>query len=147
MYRWWDYHLYDFTVPGQDEWKPILRLVPYEDDLDYDENAISIKNHTISDLFPKYEKIVYTYDMGDYWQHEIKLLKIHEDYEGDSPYLLEARGQAPPEDVGGVGGFIDFREIILDPEHPEHDDMKIWSRYWDPELEDYKMRPRKIHYF
>ena len=47
-------------------------------------------------------------------------MRIIDEHNEESPYLLEASGQTPPEDVGGVGGFIDFREIMLDTGHPEY---------------------------
>lgn len=46
--------------------------------------------------------------------------------------MLEAIGQAPAEDVGGVGGFIDFREIMLNPNHPKYEEIKEWARFWWP---------------
>jgi len=32
----------------------------------------------------------------------------------------------PPEDCGGMGGYYNFLEIMADPKHPEHEDMKEW---------------------
>lgn len=58
--------------------------------------------------------------------------------------MLEAIGQAPPEDVGGVSGFINFREIILDHDHPEYAATKEWAGYWSPDLREWKARPRVI---
>ena len=103
-----------------------------------------MRGHILSEFFPKYKRMIYTYDMGDNWEHQIRLIRVIEDYDKESPYLLKASGQTPPEDVGGVGGFISFREIILNPDHPEYKVMKEWSRYWTPELSDWKRQPRVI---
>lgn len=43
--------------------------------------------------------MLYTYDMGDNWEHEIQLICVIEDRDKESPYLLEASGQTPPADV------------------------------------------------
>jgi hypothetical protein len=142
VFDWQDYHLYDFTV--FDGNKRIARIVPYEDDLEYDDDAILMKGHTLSEFFPKYKHMIYTYDMGDNWEHQIQLIRVIEDHDEESPYLLEASGQTPPEDVGGVGGFINFREIMLNPNHPEFEEMKEWAKYWTFELSDWKRRPRLI---
>ncbi|NLM26780.1 MAG: plasmid pRiA4b ORF-3 family protein [Clostridiaceae bacterium] len=142
VFDWWNYHLYDFTI--FDGIKPIVRIVPFEEDLEYDEDAILMRGHILSEFFPKYKRMIYTYDMGDNWEHQIRLIRVIENYDKESPYLLEASGQTPPEDVGGVGGFISFREIILNPDHPEYKVMKEWSRYWTPELSDWKRQPRVI---
>ena len=56
--------------------------------------------------------------MGDSWEHDIELVRVIDEHEEASPYLLEASEQAPPEDVDGVVGFIDFREIMLDSGNP-----------------------------
>ncbi|HAU31376.1 MAG: Uncharacterized protein XD78_2036 [Desulfotomaculum sp. 46_296] len=59
-------------------------------------------------------------DMGDNWEQEIQLMRMIEYHDKESPYLLEASGQTPPGDVGGVGGFVNFREVMLNPNHPEY---------------------------
>ena len=67
--------------------------------------------------------------------YEIHLVRVIEDYNKESPYLVEASGQTPPEDVGGVGGFVNFREIMLNPSHPEYEERKVfpittqWKRH------------------
>jgi hypothetical protein len=82
--------------------------------------------------------------MGDDWEHRIRLVRVIENHDQESPFLLKASGQTPPEDVGGVMGFTNFREIMSNPEHPEYEEMKEWSLYWSPDLEEWKQRPRLI---
>ena len=89
--------------------------------------------------------MIYTYDMGDNWEHRIELVREIDSYHEESPYLLEAIGQAPPEDVGGVPGFVEFHDIMLDPKHPEYEQMREWSGYWSLELRDWEMKPKIIH--
>lgn len=144
VFSWQNYHLYDFTIFGSNI--PVARIVPFEDDLGYDEDAILMKGHTLSEFLPEYKHILYTYDMGDNWEHEIELVRVIEEHDKESPYLLEASGQTPPEDVGGVGGFVNFREIMLNSSHPEYREMKEWAKYWTINLSDWKSRPRAIHY-
>lgn len=143
LFKWENRHLHDFTVYDGD--RPISRLVPFVEDLEYDENAVLAEGHILGELFPRYTKMVYTYDMGDNWKHEIRLVRTIEGHGVESPFLLEASGQSPPEDVGGVGGFVNFRNILLDPSHPEHAAMKEWARYWTLELSDELSWPRVVH--
>lgn len=144
IFGWRNYHLYDFVI--EDGFGvPIVRLVPFGEDLEYDENATLMNKLTLSEFMPDYKQMIYTYDMGDYWQHKIELLQVYSDCDKESPYLLEASGQTPPEDVGGVGGFMDFRQIMLNSSHSEYDEMKKWAGYWTPELSDWHKRPRLIH--
>lgn len=145
VYEWKNYHLYDFAIFSDSKRKLVTRIVSYEEDLEYDKDAILMERHTLSEFLPKYKQLLYTYDMGDNWEHDIQLICVIEEHDKESPYLLEASGQAPPEDVGGVGGFADFLEIILNTNHPAHQDMKAWARYWTLELSDWKKRPRVIH--
>jgi len=144
VFDWKDYHLFDFTIFDKNQTEPVARLVPFEENLDFDPIATLMENQTLADYLPKHEKLLYTYDMGDNWEHEIELVRVIDEHNEESPYLLEASGQAPPEDVGGVGGFQSFRDIMLNPDHPDHHEMKDWAGYWSPELKDYKKRPGVI---
>lgn len=129
-FEWRNYHLYDFTIFDRDKSKLITRIVPFEEALEYDKEAILMESHTLSEFLSEQNYIIYTYDMGDNWQHEIQLINVMDEYDKESPYLLEAISQAPPEDVGGVPGFIDFRTIMMNPNSPEYKEMQgigLWS--------------------
>jgi len=145
VFNWEDCHLYDFSVFTDNEDQPAVRLVPSEDDLEYDEDAVLTKEHVLSDFLPGYKSMRYTYDMGDNWEHEIQLVRVIDEYDKESPNLLEASGQAPPEDVGGVGGFVNFRKIMLNRVHPEYEEAKEWAGFWTTELDKWKSHPRVIH--
>ena len=48
------------------------------------------------------------------------------------PRYLAGEQAAPPEDCGGIPGFYTQLEILADPEHPEHHDVKDWFGDFDP---------------
>lgn len=144
VFDWKNCHLYDFAVYDGKNREPIISLVADEECLGYDDTSVLMTGHKLSEFMPQNKFILYTYDMGDSWEHEIEFVREIAEYNEESPYLLEAVGQAPPEDVGGVGGFIDFREIMLDPKHPEYDEMKEWVGYWSPELREWDSCPKVI---
>jgi hypothetical protein len=146
VFDWDNSHLYDFTILGDNMSKPVARLVPFEEDLEYDTDALLMKGRILSEFLPECRKIRYTYDMGDNWRHEIELVRVIEAHNEESPYLLEASGQTPPEDVGGVGGFVNFLEIMQNQSHPEYQEMKEWAGYWTTELSEWRQRPRVIRY-
>jgi len=146
VFDWKNYHLYDFAIFDGNNHIPVARLVPFEEDLDYDEGAILMERHILSQFFPEHKHMLYTYDMGDNWEHEIQLVRVIEGYDKESPYLLEAIGQTPPENVGGVGGFVNFREIIQNAKHPEYKEMKEWAKFWTIDLSDWKTCPKVIYY-
>lgn len=145
VFAWKDYHLYDFAIHAGEKDQPVARIVPDAQCLEYDEKAVLMEGHALEEYLPAYSQILYTYDLGDDWEHDIQLVQVLEDYDKESPSLVEASGQTPPEDVGGVGGFVKFRSIMLNPGHPEYEAMRTWAGYWTPELSEWAQRPRVIH--
>jgi len=85
----------------------------------------------IDGYLEKYKEIRYNYDFGDDWWFTVKLEEIVDDYYFGYPTLLDGAEIAPPEDVGGIGGFCKFLEAYRDPKHPEHGDMKAWVEDWN----------------
>jgi hypothetical protein len=120
---------------------PVHSLVMDNEDLELDENAVIETDHKLSEYFPVNKYSVYTYDMGDNWEHLIELARVIDNHGSESPYLLEATGPTPPEDVGGVGGYIEFLKIMSDPTHEEYSEAKQWAGYWSPDLEEWRHRP------
>jgi len=89
--------------------------------------SLSAAELLLSDVFPKTRTAKYTYDYGDDWELKIKLLETLDDYDSSEPTCVDGFGDAPPDDVGGEYGFIDFLEAIGDKKHPEHDEMVEWG--------------------
>ena len=144
VYGWENCHLYDFAVFSDNERELVARIVPSEEDLEYDKDAILMDGKTLAEFLPKHKQLIYTYDMGDNWEHHIQLVRVIDEHDMEAPHLLEASGQTPPEDVGGVGGFLNFREIMMNTDHPEYVAMKEWAGFWTPELSDWRKRPRVV---
>lgn len=145
-FAWNNSHLHDFSFyEEKSEFiRPLVTLVNSQESLEYDDTAVLIENQRLSDFITKFKHLVYTYDFGDNWRHNIQLIREIEAYDQQSPYLLEAEGQTPPEDVGGVSGFIEFREIMMKPDHPEYQDFLRWAGYWRPELSEWRAQPQFI---
>ena len=81
----------------------------------------------IGKYLSEYKSIEYVYDFGDYWKHDISLEEVVEDYEYDYPICIGGEGACPPEDIGGVTGYLAFLEIINHNEHPEYERVKEWA--------------------
>ena len=70
------------------------------------------------------KKARYIYDYGDDWEHDIKLEKILiSDPKSKYPLCTGGKRACPPEDCGGVWGYYDFLEIIMDPSHERYEDI------------------------
>jgi hypothetical protein len=81
----------------------------------------------------------YIYDFGDDWQHTIKVERIFADVPGlAQPFLLEATGRCPPEDIGGPQGYREMLDALADPKHARH--VELVERYgsFDPAVVDIK---------
>ena len=73
------------------------------------------------------DKLRYTYDFGDDWEHDILLEKILQETPGSTyPYCMAGKGKRPPEDCGGVWGYADLKDILDDPGHEQHQEMLDW---------------------
>ena len=73
-------------------------------------------------------EILYVYDFGDYWQHDVRLETISPaDPTIRYPRVVDGARSCPPEDCGGSGGYAELLEILLDPDHEEFEHMREWA--------------------
>jgi hypothetical protein len=73
------------------------------------------------------DQLLYTYDFGDDWEHEILVEEVGEaDPDVRYPALVAAKGACPPEDCGGPWGYTELKEILADPAHDRHQEMLDW---------------------
>jgi hypothetical protein len=73
------------------------------------------------------DRMTYTYDFGDDWEHDIRLEQtLPADSVGSYPVCLAGKGACPPEDCGGPWGYADLKDTLADPDDDEHDDMLEW---------------------
>jgi Plasmid pRiA4b ORF-3-like protein len=73
------------------------------------------------------DKLRYTYDFGDDWDHDVVLEEVLPASPGTTdPCCLAGKGACPPEDCGGVWGYAELKEILADRGHQRHQDMLDW---------------------
>ena len=161
LYNWQGYHLHEFFIYSEekddtkcwnqseyhkDGYKASLNLTINQQNLEYNKNELNFEAEDfelavanevkLKDVLPA--RIKYIYDFGDNWQHYIETEEIIKDYKSNKPTLLEGEGKAPPEDVGGPGGFSEFMGIISNPDYEDYETMQEWAesqrfKEYDPE--------------
>lgn len=150
LYSWQDYHLHDFFIYNEekddsknwnhseyhkDGYKAIYNVVSDEEQYLYNKNQLDYASEDFEMIFEKATllkdflpaRLKYIYDFGDYWCHYIEVEEIIDDYNKMEPEFIDGAGDAPPEDVGGPGGFERFMEVISDPEDEDYQFMLEWA--------------------
>ena len=124
---WWDGHLHQFLCKRKRYGVP-------DPDWDFDkiinDSRITIKNLALSVK----DKILYEYDFGDGWEHELLVEKILPAEGKIVPVCLKGARACPPEDCGGPWGYENLLEVLKNPEDGEYASWKKWlPEDFDPE--------------
>ncbi|SFM52325.1 plasmid pRiA4b ORF-3 family protein [Halopseudomonas yangmingensis] len=99
--------------------------------------AVNGQARFVSELtkaFKHVDRVRYTYDFGDSWQHVIAL-EAQEPGNASGTWceVLDGAGACPPEDVGGVPGYLDFLQVIAQPDSEEGQEALAWAGgHFDP---------------
>jgi hypothetical protein len=120
-FGWTNSHLYEFSPEGIGS-DPVITHPEFEPETEY-RNSVRYK---LSQYFTGIgDKIIYTYDFGDSWEHIIILEKIA-DEPSKRVICIDGDGACPPEDCGGTHGFREFKLGINDPAHVEFASLREW---------------------
>ena len=116
---WYNSHLHQFIV-GQ-----TFYSLP---DPDGYMETLDERKYTLAQILPaEKSKCFFEYDFGDGWNHELLVEKIFQpEPKLKYPRCTAGKMACPPEDCGGVWGYMDMVEILKDPEHDEHDTYVEW---------------------
>lgn len=120
---WTNSHLHQFIkdetfytqkMPGDDLWEEM--------------NNVDYKGIKLNELlrFVK-NTIIYEYDFGDGWMHEILLEKfLKPDPDVRYPVCTDGAMKCPPEDVGGMGGYMRMLRVLRNPNNREYESFINW---------------------
>jgi len=132
---WTNSHLHQFIK------NRTFYSVKYPDDDTWDIDNVDYKKEKtrISDLLrTEKDKIIYEYDFGDGWEHDIILEKILPvDNDIKYPICVAGKMNCPPEDCGGVWGYFQMLEVLKQPAHEEYENIIEWlGGEFDPQYFD-----------
>lgn len=116
-FGWQDYHMHCFSSGPEEFGVPDPEL-----------GFIDERHVTLGELIGGVgERLRYTYDFGDDWQHEVVVEELLDpDPEIHYPVLVAAKGACPPEDCGGPWGYAELKDILTDSSHEQHQEMLDW---------------------
>ncbi|ACL42576.1 plasmid pRiA4b ORF-3 family protein (plasmid) [Pseudarthrobacter chlorophenolicus A6] len=88
--------------------------------------------------------VFYEYDFGDGWVHRLELTgTVPMPASAPRARLMDGARRAPLEDSGGIGGYHDLLDVLADPDHEEHENLRAWVAWtagpwheFDPEQLD-----------
>lgn len=131
---WSNMHIHEFEFGGKRYGEP-------DPDWDLAFNSVeSEKRVKLKTCITDLDEFSYLYDFGDNWEHNIKIEKrLPPDLSVKSPLCLGGSGACPPEDVGGIYGYVDFIETMEDPDHPEHKNFIEWFGIEDFDAEHFDL--------
>ncbi len=140
---WTNSHLHQFEIADTRYTDPRFIMGDFSDF-----GAVEYSGVRVSDLVSEHGaklRMGYEYDFGACWQHEVVLEQVTESEQGIRyPRCIDGERACPPEDVGGVHGFVDYVEAITNPNCAEHDELLEWSGPFDPAYFDVTQATRRM---
>jgi len=139
---WLDYHLHAFRSPAPGRSESLEIGIPDENELMDDRQTTAGWEVPISSHFVRPgQAMVYEYNFGDGWIHDVVLEEIIPDHAPQRLACVGGQRACPPEDCGGTWGYQSLLEAMADPRHEEHDEFVRWlGGKYDPE----KFEPAKV---
>ncbi|HLX92310.1 MAG TPA: plasmid pRiA4b ORF-3 family protein [Puia sp.] len=143
-FGWTDSHIHEFFVQGrQNQW--VIADPASMPETEFKNS----RTYRLRDYFGNVgDELIYLYDFGDHWDHVIKVENIFTALQKKAA-CLDGGGKCPPEDVGSIPGFEEFKKAVNEPSHPEYKSMRKWAgvskgKIWDPEEFDLVVTDQKV---
>jgi hypothetical protein len=92
-----------------------------------DERAVRLQ-----DIAKQGDELVYEYDFGDGWEHDVKIQRVTRVAKVPQPRCTEGERTCPPEDCGGPLGYADLLHALAH-DSPEHAERREWAGDFQPE--------------
>ncbi|MBL4640808.1 MAG: hypothetical protein JKX86_03230 [Verrucomicrobiales bacterium] len=125
---WENGHLFSFEIENMPDIEYVGRFD--EQSSDDDHQILKAADMSVRQLLEgNNSSLVYRYDFGDDWRHRVVIESVQAEWaDRERCLLLDAKGLCPPEDCGGVSGYIGLLETFGIVEEP--DDFRLRNREW-----------------
>ncbi len=132
VFGWHSSHMHEFS-DGMNRYLPLDAELMHMFDDALDDRKIKLRR-VLKDV----DRLRYLYDFGDSWQHVIAVETVEpSDVSGTWCEVLDGARACPPEDVGGVPGYLDFLASLQQSESKEGHSALVWAGgSFNPELFD-----------
>lgn len=119
LFSWDNYHQHRFQIGEQRYSDPLFRM------------ASGTRNEKMTQLGqvvpPPGHSFRYEYDFGNSWELEIEVeARWPAEPGGRYPRCTGGELASPPEDSGGIWGFVNLLQALENPEDPEHVEIRAW---------------------
>jgi len=138
---WTNTHLHQFVFPGA---KNLALRQGFSAKIGNESRT------TLGDLLDSPgAKLLYEYDLGDCWRHELMLERVLLGDESFRQTCVAGERQCPPEDSGGPQGFVEMLKAFAQEDHPEHEVACEWlgddfaPEFFDPDEINRKLQRRR----
>ncbi len=144
---WEGEHLHQFVLGRE------LYGVPDKEDVFFGMSVTDENKTILSSLLSKEKDwLTYEYDFGDSWEHKLVLeKKLPFDSAMQLPHCIKGKRACPPEDCGGMWGYMDLIGIMSDKSSPEYAERVEWLEEnfgidnFDPEFFDLELINEQLH--
>ena len=128
-FGWENYHLWEFQIRNE-----IYGAIDFDEDMVWEYKLYDAEKYRLQTFIDRgIKRFRYIYDLGDYWEHDVIFGSVRNG-KIDYPLLVGGAGCCPPEDVGGLYGFMEFLEAMHDTDHEEREEYVRWyGKIFDPD--------------
>ena len=137
LFGWEHAHMWQFEAAPYSHG---YRIGPEMDDTGFGDGPTDIAHETpVTKVLKKAkDKMVYVYDFGDDWVHDITVKEVL-DEKTDHPVCLKWKGDNLIEDIGGVWGYDEYRQMA-DPaaKHTGKEVKEFLDNHWFDSMVDFR---------